>query len=72
MKTSIDYYIAQTKDKKTILTILLKEWPGLCKYIFEKSNYPINTKYELFEQILLCVKNIEEFLQIQGEGLIKK
>jgi len=68
----IDEYIAQTKDKKTILTILLKEWPGLCKYIFEKSNYPINTKYELFEQILLCVKNIEEFLQIQGEGLIKK
>ena len=68
----IDEYIAQRKDKKMFLTILLKEWSGLCGYIFEKSNYPINTKYELFEQILLCVKDIEEFLQIQGEDLIKK
>ena len=68
----IDEYIAQTKDKKTILTILLKEWSGLCKYIFEKSNYSMNEKYELFEQILLCVEDIKEFLQIQGKDLIKK
>ena len=68
----IDEYIAQTKDKKIILTILLKEWSGLCEYIFEKSNYSMNEKYELFEQILLCVKDIKEFLQIQGEDLIKK
>ena len=56
----IDEYIAQTKDKKTILTILLKEWSGLCKYIFEKSNYSMNEKYELFEQILLCVEDGRE------------
>ena len=68
----IDEYIAQTKDKKIILTILLKEWSGLCEYIFEKSNYSMNEKYELFEQILLCVEDIKEFLQIQGEDLIKK
>lgn len=68
----IDEYIAQTKDKKIILTILLKEWSGLCEYIFEKSNYSMNEKYELFEQILLCVEDIKEFLQIQGKDLIKK
>lgn len=68
----INEYITQREDKKNFLTALLKEWSGFCEYIFERSNYPINTKYELFEQILLCVKDIEEFLQIQGEGLIKK
>ena len=68
----IDEYIAQREDKKTFLTILLREWSGLCEYIFEKSNYSMNEKYELFEQILLCVKDIKEFLQIQGEDLIKK
>ena len=68
----INEYIAQREDKKNFLTALLKEWSGFCEYIFEKSNYPINTKYELFEQILLCVEDIKEFLQIQGEDLIKK
>lgn len=68
----IDQYIAQREDKKTFLTILLREWSGLCEYIFEKSNYSMNEKYELFEQILLCVEDIKEFLQIQGEDLIKK
>lgn len=68
----IDEYIAQREDKKTFLTILLREWSGLCEYIFEKSNYSMNEKYELFEQILLCVEDIKEFLQIQGEDLIKK
>ena len=68
----IDEYIAQREDKKTFLTILLREWSGLCEYIFEKSNYSITEKYELFEQILLCVEDIKEFLQIQGEDLIKK
>lgn len=68
----IDQYIAQRKDKKTFFSTLLKEWPGLCGYIFEKSNYPINTKYELFEQILLCIEDIGEFLKMQGEDLIKK
>ena len=32
----------------------------------------MNEKYELFEQILLCVEDIKEFLQIQGKDLIKK
>ena len=32
----------------------------------------MNEKYELFEQILLCVEDIKEFLQIQGIDLIKK
>ena len=68
----IDEYIAEREDKKTFLTILLREWSGLCEYIFEKSNYSMNEKYELFEQILLCVEDIKEFLQIQGEDLIKK
>ena len=68
----INEYIAQREDKKNFLTALLKEWSGLCKYIFEKSNYSMNEKYELFEQILLCVEDIKEFLQIQGEDLIKK
>lgn len=68
----IDEYIAQREDKKTFLTILLREWSGLCEYIFYKSNYSMNEKYELFEQILLCVEDIKEFLQIQGEDLIKK
>ncbi len=68
----INEYIAQREDKKNFLTALLKEWSGLCEYIFEKSNYSMNEKYELFEQILLCVKDIKEFLQIQGEDLIKK
>ena len=68
----INEYIAQREDKKNFLTALLKEWPGLCEYIFEKSNYSITEKYELFEQILLCVEDIKEFLQIQGKDLIKK
>ena len=68
----INEYITQREDKKNFLTALLKEWSGLCEYIFEKSNYSMNEKYELFEQILLCVKNMEEFLQIQGKDLIKK
>ena len=68
----INEYIAQREDKKDFLTALLKEWPGLCEYIFEKSNYSMNEKYELFEQILLCVEDIKEFLQIQGKDLIKK
>ena len=68
----INEYIAQREDKKNFLTALLKEWSGLCEYIFEKSNYSMNEKYELFEQILLCVEDIKEFLQIQGEDLIKK
>ena len=68
----INEYIAQREDKKNFLTALLKEWSGLCKYIFEKSNYSMNEKYELFEQILLCVEDIKEFLQIQGKDLIKK
>ena len=68
----INEYIAQREDKKNFLTALLKEWSGFCEYIFEKSNYSMNEKYELFEQILLCVEDIKEFLQIQGEDLIKK
>ena len=68
----INEYIAQREDKKNFLTALLKEWSGLCEYIFEKSNYSMNEKYELFEQILLCVEDIKEFLQIQGKDLIKK
>ena len=68
----INEYIAQREDKKNFLTALLKEWSGLCEYIFEKSNYSMNEKYELFEQILLCVEDIKEFLQIQGIDLIKK
>ena len=68
----INEYITQREDKKNFLTALLKEWSGLCEYIFEKSNYSMNEKYELFEQILLCVEDIKEFLQIQGEDLIKK
>ena len=68
----INEYIAQREDKKNFLTALLKEWPEFCEYIFEKSNYSMNEKYGLFEQILLCVEDIKEFLQIQGEDLIKK
>ena len=68
----INEYIAQREDKKNFLTALLKEWSGFCEYIFEKSNYSMNEKYELFEQILLCVEDIKEFLQIQGKDLIKK
>lgn len=68
----INEYIAQREDKKNFLTALLKEWSGFCEYIFEKSNYSMNEKYKLFEQILLCVEDIKEFLQIQGEDLIKK
>lgn len=68
----INEYIVQREDKKNFLTALLKEWSGFCEYIFEKSNYSMNEKYELFEQILLCVEDIKEFLQIQGEDLIKK
>ena len=68
----INEYIAQREDKKNFLTALLKEWPEFCEYIFEKSNYSMNEKYGLFEQILLCVEDIKEFLQIQGKDLIKK
>ena len=68
----INEYIAQRENKKNFLTALLKEWPEFCEYIFEKSNYSMNEKYGLFEQILLCVEDIKEFLQIQGEDLIKK
>lgn len=68
----IDEYIAQREEKKTFLTILLREWSGLCEYIFEKSNYSMNEKYELFEQTLLYVEDIGEFLQTQGKDLIKK
>ena len=68
----INEYIAQRENKKNFLTALLKEWPEFCEYIFEKSNYSMNEKYGLFEQILLCVEDIKEFLQIQGKDLIKK
>lgn len=68
----INEYIAQREDKKNFLTALLKEWSEFCEYIFEKSNYSMNEKYGLFEQILLCVEDIKEFLQIQGKDLIKK
>lgn len=68
----INEYIAQREDKKNFLTALLKECPEFCEYIFEKSNYSMNEKYGLFEQILLCVEDIKEFLQIQGKDLIKK
>lgn len=68
----INEYIAQREDKKTFLTILLREWSGLCEYIFYKTNYSMNEKYELFEQILLCVEDIGEFLQTQRKDLIKK